>query len=154
MITSGRSLGNDEAAEHVETKIDLFQQKKFTSHAGIPMEWKIEMDALSDKEWDCLAKMIMGYEIRPFSKVVGIPRGGLKLQHALEKYISSDENDPVLIVDDVWTTGMSFREFLDIQVIESMIASNGWFGWTIFARSETSDNVNALFQMPNAAWAR
>ena len=31
--------------------MDLFQEQDFISHAGIPMTWKIEMDALTDAEW-------------------------------------------------------------------------------------------------------
>ena len=89
MITSGMSLGNDEPSE----QIDLFQKQKFTSHAGIPMEWKIEMDAVSDKEWDCLAAMIMDYQKEPFSKVVGIPRGGDKITKcSSENILSGNRN--------------------------------------------------------------
>ncbi|HAW78748.1 MAG TPA: hypothetical protein DCX27_02925, partial [Balneola sp.] len=84
--------------------MDLFQRQKFTSHAGIPMEWKIEMDAISDKEWDCLASMIMDYQKEPISKVVGIPRGGVKLQNALQKYSEWEPKHPWLVVDDVYTT--------------------------------------------------
>ncbi len=127
--------------------MDLFQKQKFTSHAGIPMEWKIEMDAVSDKEWDCLASMIMDYQKKPFSKVVGIPRGGIKLQNALQKYSSGDASDPWLVVDDVYTTGTSFREFCTTK--ETMDA----YKWVVFARQPTArvrgrGGVKALFTMP------
>ena len=52
--------------------IELFQKIDFVSHAGIPMSWKIECDGITDNEWAALAKMIMDYEKRPFSKVVGL----------------------------------------------------------------------------------
>lgn len=141
MITSGMSLGNDEPSE----QIDLFQQQKFTSHAGIPMTWKIEMDAISDKEWDCLAAMIMDYQKEPFSKVVGIPRGGVKLQNALQKYSEREPKHPWLVVDDVYTTGTSFREFCTTK--ETMFA----YKWVVFARQPTVKEecgVRALFTMP------
>ncbi len=89
--------------------MDLFQQVDFISHAGIPMSWKIEMDALTDAEWDACAKMVMEYQKLPFYKAVGIPRGGVKFANALNKYASDNPEDPVLIADDVYTTGTSFR---------------------------------------------
>jgi hypothetical protein len=125
--------------------MDLFQRQKFTSHAGIPMEWKIEMDAISDKEWDCLASMIMDYQKEPFSKVVGIPRGGVKLQNALQKYSEWEPKHPWLVVDDVYTTGTSFREFCTTK--ETMFA----YKWVVFARQPTVKEecgVRALFTMP------
>ena len=64
--------------------------------------------------------------------------------------VSGNAFDPVLIVDDVWTTGTSFREFTEIQLIKDDIEQNGWFGWCIFARTMTDSKVAALFQMPSA----
>lgn len=133
-----------------EPKINLFQQCDFKSHAGLDLTWKIECDAVSDAEWECFAKMISEIETRQFSKVIGIPRGGVKLQNALSNYVSGNAFDPVLIVDDVWTTGTSFREFTEIQLIKNDIEQNGWFGWCIFARTMTDSKVAALFQMPSA----
>ena len=84
---------------------ELFQLGDFTSHAGLPLEWKIECDAINNYEWDCLATMIMMYQHEPFSKVLGIPRGGLPLQKAngLTKsrnrkiiHLSSHDGKPLL----------------------------------------------------------
>ena len=36
--------------------IDLFQKVDFKSHAGLDLTWKIEMDALSRDEWECIAE--------------------------------------------------------------------------------------------------
>jgi len=127
--------------------IDLFQTGNFVSHAGLNLTWKIEMDAISDAEWECLAKMISEVENRQFSEVIGIPRGGIKLQNALSNYTSGHCADPILIVDDVWTTGGSFREFSEIGIIESLTQDKGWFGWCIFARTPTRNPVRALFDM-------
>ena len=141
--------------------MNLFQKEKSTSHAGLELNWKIECDAISDAEWDCLATMIMEIQTRPFSKVIGIPRGGKKLEEALQPYcnlgsynnhVGNVVNHPILIVDDVWTTGASFREFTEIQVIKTDIEKNGWFGWCIFARTQPTNRVTALFQMPKAAY--
>ena len=38
--------------------IDLFQKINFTSHSGLDLTWKIEMDALSRGDWECIAQMI------------------------------------------------------------------------------------------------
>ena len=124
-------------------EVDLFQKINFISHAGIPMSYKIECDGISKDEWSALAEMIMDFEKRPFSKVVGIPRGGLPLQWALEPYIT-EGNHPWMVVDDVYTTGTSFREFCTTK--ETMFAHK----WAIFARKPINpkDDVNVLFQMP------
>jgi hypothetical protein len=135
-------------SSYIEPKTDLFQQSNFKSHAGLDLTWKIECDAISDAEWECFARMISEIETRQFSKVVGIPRGGVKLQNALSNYVSGNADDPILIVDDVWTTGTSFREFTEIQTIKDDIEQKGWFGWCIFARTMTDSKVTALFQMP------
>jgi len=130
--------------------MDLFQQSNFKSHAGLDLTWKIECDAISDAEWACFARMISELETRPFSDVIGIPRGGVKLENELLNYVSGNKDDPVLIVDDVWTTGSSFNEFVGIQSIEKIVENKGWFGWCVFARTTTNNHVTALFQMPEA----
>ena len=55
--------------------IDLFQKVDFKSHAGLDLTWKIEMDALSRDEWECIAEMIIELSV-PFREAVGIPKGG------------------------------------------------------------------------------
>jgi len=128
--------------------MDLFQRYDYKSHANLDLTWKLECDAISDGEWSVLARIISELESRPFSDVVGVPRGGVKLENEMLNYVSGNKNDPVLIVDDVWTTGTSFKEFVGIHVIEKMTEHVGWFGWCIFARTQTSNHVTALFQMP------
>ena len=122
---------------------NLFQKMEFVSHAGIPLRWKIECGAVKPAEWDCFATMIMDYQKEPFSKVIGIPRGGLPLQHALEPYVTEGDY-PWLVVGDVYTTGTSFREFCtDIKTMHA-------YKWCVFARKPIDPNsdVNALFTMP------
>lgn len=119
--------------------MSLFQLGKFISHAGNELDWKIECDALTDDDWECLAKMIADRIM--FHEVVGIPRGGDKLAAALKKYCEP-QNDVVtyrLVVDDVWTTGKSMKEFLDL----------GDFGYVVFARNQIPAGipVRALFTM-------
>ena len=128
--------------------MDLFQKCNFISHAGLQLNWKIEMDALSDAEWDTCATMIMEYQKRPFYKAEGIPRGGVKLANALNKYASGDPIDQVLICDDVYTTGASFREYISDKY--PMWTMGQGYRWVVFARkpSYEKDFVKALFTMP------
>lgn len=128
---------------HTEAK--LFSVGDFISHAGLPLKWKIECDAISPEQWSALATMIMEYQTEPFSKVVGIPRGGLALQYALEPYVTEGDH-PWLVVDDVYTTGTSFREFCTTK--ETMFA----YKWCVFARKPipSMEDINALFTMPEA----
>lgn len=84
----------------------LFVQSAFTSHAGLPLLWKIEADALSPDDWRAIASFV-GPSLA-FRSVQGIPRGGLAFAEALEPY-ASDEGG-VLLVDDVLTTGGSMEE--------------------------------------------
>ena len=106
------------------------------------------MDALSDAEWDTCATMIMEYQKRPFYKAEGIPRGGVKLANALNKYASGDPADQVLICDDVYTTGASFRDYIDVYY--PMWTMGQGYRWVVFARkpSYEKDFVKALFTMP------
>ncbi len=125
------------------TEAKLFEAKEFTSHAGLPLHWKIECEAIRPEWWNGLARMIMDYQTEPFSKVVGIPRGGLPLASALQEYATPGDH-PWMVVDDVYTTGTSFREFCTSK--ETMFA----YKWCVFARKPIPelDKVNALFTMP------
>lgn len=111
----------------------LFELGKFISHAGNELEWKIECDALSAADWECLAKMI-SERVQPFGSVYGIPRGGVPLATCLEKYVTEG---PRLVVDDVWTTGKSMRD----------VMKDGDIGYVVFARNLVTSPVKALFTM-------
>lgn len=125
------------------TGADLFEVGDFTSHAGLPLAWKIECDAIRPEWWKGLARMIMDYQTTPFSRAEGIPRGGCALGEALNEYASGNPQDPVLIADDVYTTGTSFREYCDEHYPDQEVIK-----WCAFARKPTDDGVHALFTMP------
>ena len=127
-----------------ELLMDLFQECDFISHAGLHLKWKIEMDALSDAEWEACATIIMEYQKRPFYEAVGIPRGGVPLGNALDKYSTGNIDHPLLIADDVYTTGTSFKEFK-----EEYYPNEATLQWCIFAREPTIGRVKALFTMPD-----
>ena len=114
----------------------LFQQGAFTLSNGDLSLFKIECDALTDRDWATLAWMIAA-RIQ-FSRVVGVPRGGLKLAAELEIYAEAE--GPTLIVDDVLTTGASMeaaRAGIDGPSVGAVVFSRGIpAGW-----------ITPLFQM-------
>ena len=124
--------------------IDLFQKINFTSHSGLDLTWKIEMDALSHGDWECIAQMI--FELSPpFREAIGIPRGGVKLGKLLNLHGTGKKEDPICIVDDVLTTGGSMDEF---KTKRQWRNPTNYIGWVVFSRRQTPHWVNALFQMP------
>ena len=126
--------------------INLFQSVDFKSHSGLDLTWKIEMDTLSDPEWFTICRMIMEYS-SPFREAIGIPRGGIKLGNLLNQYGTGKREDPVLLVDDVLTTGESMNEFKRKRQWRNPIK---YIGWVVFARNKCPDWVTALFQMPSS----
>ena len=136
--------------EKVGRHVDLFQTLDFRAHSGEQLTWKIECDALSTAEWDTLATMIYEYEPQRFGEVVGIPTGGLPLARALEGYATGNEEDPILIVDDVLTTGGSMNTF-QMDYFRNRDPRRGYIGWVVFARipcEHANGWISALFQMP------
>ena len=128
------------------TGANLFTAGDFISHAGLPLKWKIECDAIRSEEWDCLAQMIMEYQKISFRWVEGIPRGGMSLATALQKYVDPNADDIGLIVDDVWTTGTSFKDYIKEKHSDKIHYQI--HRWVVFARRPTNDGVKALFTMP------
>ena len=133
--------------ERVGRHTHLFIEEDFIGHSGGELHWKIEMDALENAEWKCIAKMIMEYETRPFQAAIGIPRGGLTLSSYLNEHSTQNPEDPYLICDDVLTTGGSFEEFTD-SYFRNRDPRSGYFGWVVFARKKPQHWVTPLFQMP------
>ena len=124
--------------------IELFQKIDFKSHSGLDLTWKIEMDALTPNEWECIAHMIMEHT-PPFREAVGIPRGGNILGRLMNKHGTGQRQDPICIVDDVLTTGGSMKEFRRKRQWRN---PTEYIGWVVFARSKPPDWVKVLFQMP------
>ena len=124
--------------------MNLFQSVDFKSHSGLHLTWKIEMDALQDGEWFTISKMIMELS-PPFREAIGIPRGGIKLGNLLQAHATGNVRDPICIVDDVLTTGISMNEF---RRKRSWRMPDDYIGWVVFARAKCPDWVTPLFQMP------
>ncbi len=115
----------------------LFVKKEWTMHSGGKANYKIECDALTDEDLDCLAYIIS--QKGKFREVYGVPRGGVRLAKALEQYKSED--GVRLIVDDVLTTGNSME---DAKVKLNWLDA---VGVVLFARGTCNDWIKPLFQM-------
>ena len=116
--------------------MNIFIREDFISHAGLPLTWKVECDALTDEDYEALAKIVS--EKMTFRDVKGIPRGGIPFENALKQYCTNNDNDRLLICDDVYTTGTSMRE----------VYEDGAIGVVVFARNEVTDDwVKAIWQL-------
>lgn len=119
----------------------LFNIGHFPLHAGGFSNFKIDCDYLTDEDIDAIANQLT-IRLPGFSIVEGIPRGGLRLAEAMRKYAIPYQpirHQTVLIVDDVWTTGMSMEKQRDFRT--------GVIGAVIFARSDTPEWVTPLFRL-------
>jgi orotate phosphoribosyltransferase len=114
--------------------MSLFQRGAFKLHSGAFTDWKIDCDALTDEDIETLAEQI-GRRFR-FGSVEGVPTGGLRLAVALERYLLPDSL-PLLIVDDVLTTGASMEE---------QRAGRDAIGVVIFSRGACPGWVTPIFQ--------
>jgi hypothetical protein len=113
--------------------VTLFRRGAFTSAAGVRLAWKIECDALDAQDWECIA-YVGSKMLRPFGRVVGVPRGGLALADAMRPYVTPGSLVP-LVVDDVWTTGTSLCAAAPV---------GPWLGFVAFARGPLARNVTAF----------
>lgn len=114
---------------------------QFVSHSGRTLPFKINCDALSDEDIETLASIIA--RKFSFSKVYGIPQGGIRIAKVLEKYLSP--NGQTLIVDDVLITGKSMKEAKEKiggDPIGVVIFARGFYPmwvWPIFVLSKWAD---------------
>lgn len=121
--------------------MNLFQTGVVKLHAGGYSNFKIDCDALTDEDIKSIALQLT-IRLPRFAEVEGIPRGGLRLAEAMKSYITPFQPirvQPLLIVDDVFTTGASMEEYRDFRT--------GVIGAVIFARAETPAWITPLFRM-------
>jgi hypothetical protein len=119
---------------------------KFTSHAGLTLDWKIECDDLTSEEIETFALLIYRM-MPPFSKVIGIPRGGLRLAEAIGTPDRLDTRwKRLLIVDDVFTTGQSM-ERARLTAVDNGFNFNEIMGAVMFARAVTPQWIRPIFQL-------
>lgn len=116
----------------------MFNKVNFISHSGKALEWKIECDDLSYKDVETLCYVIS--QKFKFFSVFGVPRGGLKFADCLKQYCSHNLNDGVLVIDDVFTTGKSMNDFVDVNNIKNPK------GVVIFSRGNCPSWITPIFQ--------
>jgi hypothetical protein len=115
----------------------LFQAGDVTLHSGERSDFKINCDALMASDFAALANMLVR-RIAPFSRVEGVPRGGLRWAEVLNIGGYCTPGEPLLIVDDVLTTGAS---------MEQQRAGRDAIGAVIFARGPCPSWVMPLFTL-------
>ncbi|MGB6326676.1 MAG: hypothetical protein WBG11_13150 [Methylocella sp.] len=115
---------------------DWLMRKSFVMHSGDRSQWKIECDALTEEEIETFAPLISKKFV--FGKVEGIPRGGLPVANALQKYCT---RGPCLLVDGVLTTGAS---------MELARKYHSDIGVVLFARGPCPEWIHPVFRL----WAQ
>lgn len=119
----------------------MFQKLTFRASSGLILAWKIECNSLTEDDWACIAATIARQ--RWFGVVEGVPTGGLPLARALRPYLTTDIQGPLLIVDDVLTTGNS---------MEMQRAGRRAKGVVLFARGPCPDWVEPIWRL--SSWLR
>lgn len=87
----------------------LFNIGDFLLHSGKYSHLKIDCDALTNEDILAIAQVVLAI-MPPYRCVEGVPNGGLRLAAALEPWSTGSDYDPLLICDDVFTTGASMEE--------------------------------------------
>ncbi len=111
----------------------IFRKGQFTLHSGFPSDWFIDMSALTKEDWDTLAMLALRVA-GAFGMVEGVPKGGIPLAKRLQN--SRTAKAPLLIVDDVLTTGASMEKQRDGREA---------IGVVVFARGPCPEWITPLF---------
>ncbi len=130
--------------------MSLFQSGNFTLSSGKRSDLKIDCDALTDEDIETLAYLIYkrlssSWHGATASHICPVPTGGDRLASALGKrrqdrrYVKIVHGAPVLIVDDVFTTGRSMEA-------ERLKHPEPVRGVVIFARAPCPTWITPLFQ--------
>lgn len=126
---------------------NLFIKQNFKMHSGGYSDFKLECEALTEKDYQTLAHLVA--KQFNFQKVLGIPRGGVPFATMLEKYENKESNN-LLIVDDVLTTGTSMIEAKN-KALQNYEGKN-IKGVVIFARGELPNWVSPIFALNSLFW--
>jgi len=121
----------------------LFNKGEFTLHSGKQTDFLINCNALTNEDLAALALQIKKL-VPPFGRVIGIPRGGLRLARALHPLRTPDA-EMTLVVDDVLTSGSSMQDMA--EVIKGPVQ-----GAVLFARGALPNWVMALFHVNPSLW--
>lgn len=123
----------------------MFDTNSILLASGKSSKFKIECDDLTDQDLATMARIVAPALI-PFSKVVGVPRGGLRFAEALAPY-ASKFSCATLFADDVFTTGGSLRRYAHEYGIRNIERCQAV---VIFARNPPPDWVFPIFQLNDA----
>jgi hypothetical protein len=130
---------------------DVFRKGEFKLHSGSVSRWKIDMDGCTDGDWEALALML-AERLPPFREVSGVPRGGLKLAQALSDYTDGSAQHPILVVDDVFTTGASMEDHRRLVAAGWQVGPSSVIGAVAFARGPCPAWVTPLFSTGPNPW--
>lgn len=117
------------------------QMAQITLNSGRTSAFKIECDEITDSEIGAAA-CLFARILPPFSGIEGVPRGGIRLARALERAVCDE--GPLLIVDDVLTTGGS---------IERHRAGRDAIGAVLFSRGPCPEWITPLFTLHRGLWS-
>lgn len=125
---------------------NLIQIGEFPLHSGGVSKLKFELDKFTESDWEAIA--YLASRAFKFQYVVGIPTGGMRLAQAMAKYATGNEEDPIALVDDVWTTGGSMKAAYDeiyetLPLHKQFMAVTGILGIVAIART-----------VPDVKWMR
>lgn len=124
----------------------LFPSGMFTAHSGALLPWKIECDALTDEDLFTLAG-VASRVLPEFNGVYGVPRGGVRFANAMLRHRTPSYAAPLLIVDDVLTTGRSME-----AAKARLGGTERTLGLVMFARGTCPPWVRTLFALNQVAW--
>lgn len=114
--------------------MNLFNSGEFTLNSGRKSFFKVDCDALTDEDIECLARLIKD-NLPLFAWVEGVPTGGLRFAEALKPLCEPDSTTIGLIVDDVLSTGNSMekqrdgRPAMGVVIFNRMPMMNVTPGW-------------------------
>lgn len=115
-----------------------------TLHSGRRSSFKFECDDLTDDEVSALCALLVKV-LPPFGSVSGVPTGGLRLEEALRPHVTAG---PLLLVDDVWTTGGSMkRHWMELGSPTDILTG------VLFARGPTPPSVAVVLALHEGLWA-
>ena len=112
----------------------LFRLGSFRGAAGEVLPWKVECDSLWQADWEALAEIAVSL-LPDFGTVEGVPTGGFPFADALREHVTAG---PLLIADDVLTTGGSMVEHRDGRDAIGVVA---------FARGVVPDWITPVWRL-------
>jgi hypothetical protein len=113
----------------------LFQLGSFRLSSGDESSFRINAHRLTSNDWETLAHLAVPL-VPPFGRVIGVPTGGVPFADALRPYAT---HGPVLVVDDVLTTGASIRKAAQDHEDPILLVA--------FSRASSHPDVSAVFTL-------